>query len=113
MQVVSPGSKRCPVRAGRVDLSSFSFMDKQLWVTRYHPGERFPEANIQTVLLMTPVLDNTVKITVAGQHRRRCLDDHRHHTCGRAEEWPIMPTEWVHTLLKPWTSLTKRQRLGR
>ena len=20
----------------------------------------------------------------------------------RAEEWPIMPTEWVHTLLKPW-----------
>ncbi|MBA1681999.1 hypothetical protein G9H42_31495, partial [Escherichia coli] len=20
-----------------------SFMDKQLWVTRYHPGERFPE----------------------------------------------------------------------
>ena len=20
----------------------------------------------------------------------------------RAEEWPIMPTEWVHVLLKPW-----------
>jgi len=20
----------------------------------------------------------------------------------RAEEWPIMPTEWVNTLLKPW-----------
>ncbi|WP_429310192.1 hypothetical protein [Paenibacillus mucilaginosus] len=20
----------------------------------------------------------------------------------RAEEWPIMPTEWVHTMLKPW-----------
>ncbi|MFH4312638.1 hypothetical protein WAJ68_23465, partial [Acinetobacter baumannii] len=20
----------------------------------------------------------------------------------RAEEWPIMPTEWVYTLIKPW-----------
>lgn len=40
-----------------------SFMDKQLWVTRYHPGERFRKANIRTVLLMTPVLDNTVRIT--------------------------------------------------
>jgi len=20
----------------------------------------------------------------------------------RAEEWPIMPTEWVNTLIKPW-----------
>ncbi|WP_337999614.1 hypothetical protein [Paenibacillus mucilaginosus] len=20
----------------------------------------------------------------------------------RAEEWPIMPTEWVHAMLKPW-----------
>lgn len=40
-----------------------SFMDKQLWVTRYHHGERFPEGKYRTVLLMTPVLDNTVRIT--------------------------------------------------
>ena len=31
----------------------------------------------------------------------------------RAEEWPIMPTEWVHTLLKPWNFFDETPTLGR
>nr|WP_286333536.1 hypothetical protein [Escherichia sp. HH091_1A] len=30
----------------------------------------------------------------------------------RAEEWPIMPTEWVHTLLKPWNFFDETPTLG-
>lgn len=80
-----------------------SFMDKQIWVTRYDPQEQFPEGrypnrsdkdtglgqfvddnqNIANV-------DNVVWLTTGTTH------------VARAEEWPIMPTEWVYTLLKPW-----------
>lgn len=31
----------------------------------------------------------------------------------RAEEWPIMPTEWVHTLLKPWNFFDETPTLGK
>jgi primary-amine oxidase len=30
----------------------------------------------------------------------------------RAEEWPIMPTEWVHALLKPWNFFNETPTLG-
>ncbi|MFX6258717.1 hypothetical protein ABTF80_21930, partial [Acinetobacter baumannii] len=30
----------------------------------------------------------------------------------RAEEWPIMPTEWVHVLLKPWNFFDETPTLG-
>jgi primary-amine oxidase len=29
------------------------------------------------------------------------------------EEWPIMPTEWVHTLLKPWNFFDETPTLGK
>lgn len=80
-----------------------SFMDKQIWVTRYDPQERYPEgkypnrstsdsglgqftANNQTI----ENSDDVVWLTTGTTH------------VARAEEWPIMPTEWVHVLLKPW-----------
>ncbi len=31
----------------------------------------------------------------------------------RAEEWPIMPTEWVHTLFKPWNFFDETPTLGK
>ncbi|XNM62332.1 hypothetical protein ACLK1T_28325 [Escherichia coli] len=75
-RIGNPGSYRIPSlcggthpvakgaqSTGQVDLSSFKLYGRQLWVTRYHPGEHSRKANIRTVLLMTPVLDNTVKIT--------------------------------------------------
>ncbi len=30
----------------------------------------------------------------------------------RAEEWPIMPTEWVNVLLKPWNFFNETPTLG-
>ncbi|WP_166242008.1 primary-amine oxidase [Paenibacillus turpanensis] len=80
-----------------------NFMDKQIWVTQYDPAERFPEgkypnraatdtglktftADNQSILNT----DNVVWITTGATH------------VARAEEWPIMPTEWVHAMLKPW-----------
>ena len=29
----------------------------------------------------------------------------------RAEEWPIMPTEWVNVLLKPWNYFSETPTL--
>ncbi|MGB7801700.1 primary-amine oxidase [Buttiauxella sp.] len=80
-----------------------SFMDKQLWVTRYNPEERYPEGKYP---------NRSAHDTGLGQYSKdnQSLDNQDDvvwMTTGtthvaRAEEWPIMPTEWVHTLLKPW-----------
>ena len=90
-----------------------SFMDKQLWVTRYHPGERFPEGKypnrsthdtgLGQYSKDNESLDNTdavVWMTTGTTH------------VARTEEWPIMPTEWVHTLLKPWNFFDETPTLG-
>uniref|UniRef100_UPI0025855D4E copper amine oxidase n=1 Tax=Pseudomonas sp. TaxID=306 RepID=UPI0025855D4E len=80
-----------------------SFMDKQIWVTRYNPDERYPEGKypnrsdrdtgLGQYTQDNQSIDNTddvVWLTTGTTH------------VARAEEWPIMPTEWVHMLLKPW-----------
>ncbi|MCA4965444.1 primary-amine oxidase [Pseudomonas sp. Y24-6] len=80
-----------------------SFMDKQLWVTRYSPDEKYPEgkypnrsdkdSGLGQFTQDNQAIDNTdnvVWLTTGTTH------------IARAEEWPIMPTEWVHVLLKPW-----------
>lgn len=80
-----------------------SFMDKQLWVTRYNPDEKYPEgkypnrsdkdSGLGQFTQDNQAIDNTdnvVWLTTGTTH------------IARAEEWPIMPTEWVHVLLKPW-----------
>ncbi len=90
-----------------------SFMDKQLWVTRYHPDERFPEGKYPNRSSKDTGLgqftaddqsidntDNVVWLTTGTTH------------VARAEEWPIMPTEWVHVLLKPWNFFNETPTLG-
>ncbi|WP_260955996.1 primary-amine oxidase [Pseudomonas citri] len=80
-----------------------SFMDKQLWVTRYSPEEKYPEGKYpnrsdkdaglgQFTKDNQPIenTDDVVWLTTGTTH------------VARAEEWPIMPTEWVNVLLKPW-----------
>ena len=84
-------------------LNRLSFMDKQIWVTRYDPQERYPEGHYPNRSATDTGLglftannqsiensDNVVWLTTGTTH------------VARAEEWPIMPTELVHVLLKPW-----------
>jgi len=91
-----------------------SFMDKQLWVTRYHPNEMYPEGKFPNRSIHDEGLgkyskdnenlndqDNVVWMTTGTTH------------VARAEEWPIMPTEWVHTLLKPWNFFDETPTLGK
>ncbi|HBE5703722.1 TPA: primary-amine oxidase, partial [Escherichia coli] len=79
----------------------------------YHPGERFPEGKypnrsthdtgLGQYSKDNESLDNTdavVWMTTGTTH------------VARAEEWPIMPTEWVHTLLKPWNFFDETPTLG-
>jgi primary-amine oxidase len=90
-----------------------SFMDRQLWVTRYSADEHFPEgkypnrSNKDTGLGQfsaddQPIenTDNVVWLTTGTTH------------VARAEEWPIMPTEWVNVLLKPWNFFDETPTLG-
>ena len=91
-----------------------SFMDKQLWVTRYHPDELYPEGKFP---------NRSIHDTGLGQYSKdneslNDRDDVVWMTTGtthvaRAEEWPIMPTEWVHTLLKPWNFFDETPTLGK
>lgn len=80
-----------------------NFMDKQLWVTNYDPDERYPEGKYPNRSKTDTGLgqysadngsidntDNVVWMTTGATH------------VARAEEWPMMPTEWVHAMLKPW-----------
>ena len=89
-----------------------SFMDKQLWVTKYNPEERFPEGKYPNRSAKDTGLgqfsaddqnivntDNVVWLTTGTTH------------IARAEEWPIMPTEWVNVLLKPWNYFSETPTL--
>lgn len=89
-----------------------SFMDKQLWVTRYNADERYPEGKYPNRSIHDTGLgqyssdnqsientDNVVWLTTGTTH------------VARAEEWPIMPTEWVHALLKPWNFFSETPTL--
>ncbi|WP_119153226.1 primary-amine oxidase [Caldimonas tepidiphila] len=91
-----------------------SFMDRQLWVTRYNAEEQFPEGKYPNRSSKDTGLgqftqddqsivnvDNVVWLTTGTTH------------VARAEEWPIMPTEWVHVLLKPWNFFDSTPSLRR
>lgn len=80
-----------------------NFMDKQIWVTRYNPEEKFPDGKYPNRSSQDTGLgvftkdnqninntDNVIWLTTGTTH------------ITRSEEWPIMPTEWVNILLKPW-----------
>jgi primary-amine oxidase len=89
-----------------------SFMDKQLWVTKYNEQERFPEGKYPNRSTKDTGLgqfsaddqnivntDTVVWLTTGTTH------------IARAEEWPIMPTEWVNVLLKPWNYFSETPTL--
>ena len=90
-----------------------NFMDKQIWVTRYNAEEQFPEGKYPNRSSKDTGLgqfsaddqaivntDNVVWLTTGTTH------------VARAEEWPIMPTEWVNVLLKPWNFFNETPTLG-
>ena len=80
-----------------------SFMDKQIWVTQYHQDERYPEGKYSNRSThdtgLGQFVDNNQNIE--NKDLVVWLTTGTTHVA-RAEEWPIMPTEWVNTLLKPW-----------
>lgn len=80
-----------------------NFMDKQIWVTKYNPNELYPDGEypnrsthdtgLGQFTANNDQIDNqdlVVWLTTGTTH------------VARAEEWPMMPTEWVNVLLKPW-----------
>ncbi|WP_010111215.1 primary-amine oxidase [Acinetobacter sp. P8-3-8] len=80
-----------------------NFMDKQIWVTKYQPNELFSDGDypnrsthdtgLNQFVANNDNIDNkdlVVWLTTGTTH------------IARAEEWPMMPTEWVNVLLKPW-----------
>lgn len=80
-----------------------SFMDKQIWVTKRDQDEQFPEGKYSN----RSVKDTGLGEFVANNDNIENKDLVVWMTTGtthvaRAEEWPIMPTEWVYTMLKPW-----------
>jgi len=80
-----------------------NFMDKQIWVTQYNPDERFPEGKYPN----RAETDTGLKVFVEDDQSIENVDTVLWMTTGathvaRAEEWPIMPTEYVHSMLKPW-----------
>lgn len=90
-----------------------SFMDKQLWVTRYSPDERYSEGKYPNRSAHDTGLGQYIKDNQALDNS----DDVVWMTTGtthvaRAEEWPIMPTEWVHALLKPWNFFNETPTLA-
>lgn len=79
------------------------FMDKQIWVTRYKAEERFPEGKYPN----RAKTDAGLKVFVEDDESIKNVDTVLWMTTGathvaRAEEWPMMPTEYVHSMLKPW-----------
>ncbi|WP_256737591.1 stalk domain-containing protein [Pseudomonas sp. dw_358] len=81
----------------------FAFMDKQLWVTRHNPLQRYPEGKYpnrsreETGLGLYTQNDQSI----VNQDLVVWLTTGTTHVV-RSEEWPMMPTEWVNVLLKPW-----------
>lgn len=80
-----------------------SFMDKQIWVTQYHPDEQYPEGKYSNRSVRDTGLGEFVQNNQNIENKDLVvwLTTGTTHVA-RAEEWPIMPTEWVNTLLKPW-----------
>ncbi|NUU66505.1 primary-amine oxidase [Enterobacteriaceae bacterium BIT-l23] len=91
-----------------------NFMDKQIWVTRYNPDERWPEGKYPNRSTHDTGLgqysaDNQ---SIDNQDLVVWLTTGTTHVA-RAEEWPMMPTEWVHALLKPWNYFDETPSLGK
>lgn len=90
-----------------------NFMDKQIWVTNYNEEEKYPEGKYPNRSKTDTGLkeftsdnssienkDSVVWITTGATH------------VARAEEWPMMPTEWVSAMLKPWNFFDRTPTLN-
>lgn len=80
-----------------------SFMDQQIWVTKYQPNEMYPEGLYPNRSEEDTGLGQFVKNndSIRNEDVVVWLTTGTTHVA-RAEEWPMMPTEWVNVLLKPW-----------
>jgi primary-amine oxidase len=89
------------------------FTKYHLWVTPYDPRQKYPEGDYPNQSKTETGLakwvqenrsienrDNVVWVTTGTTH------------IPRAEEWPIMPTEWASVLLKPFNFFDKTPTLG-
>ncbi|GAB3480320.1 copper amine oxidase [Marinomonas epiphytica] len=90
-----------------------SFMDKQIWVTKYKPKERYPEGTYPN----RAKTDTGLKVFIEDNESIENQDNVLWITTGathvaRAEEWPIMPTEYVHAMLKPWNFFSQTPTLN-
>ncbi len=90
-----------------------SFMDKQIWVTNYKPEERFPEGTYPN----RAKTDTGLKVFIEDNESIQNKDNVLWITTGathvaRAEEWPMMPTEYVHAMLKPWNFFSQTPTLN-
>lgn len=93
-------------------LKRAGFTKNHLWVTPYNTKERYPEGNY-------PNQNKNESGLGAYIEQNRSIentDDVYWVTTGtthvvRAEEFPIMPTEWVSVMLKPWNFFDKTPTL--
>jgi primary-amine oxidase len=84
-------------------LKRAQFMDKHIWITNYNAEEWYPEGEYPN----RSTEDNGLSKFVADNGSIENTDNVVWITTGathvtRAEEWPIMPTEWVNAMIKPW-----------
>jgi primary-amine oxidase len=83
-------------------LKRAGFLTRQLWVTPYHPGERFPAGEYPN---QNPGGDGLPRWTAAD----RTINDtdivlwytFGHHHIPRPEDWPVMPVSCLGFMLKP------------
>ncbi|MCE9567169.1 MAG: primary-amine oxidase [Planctomycetes bacterium] len=98
-----PGENAIPFADGEAAvLKRAGFLNKHLWVTPYHPDERFPAGDYPN---QNPGGDGLPKWTAAD----RAIDDtdvvvwytfgHTH--IPRPEDWPVMPASSIGFFLKP------------
>ena len=91
-----------------------NFMDKQIWVTEYQPSELYPEGKFPNRSDRDTGLGQFTadKANINNKDLVVWLTTGTTHIA-RAEEWPIMPTEWVNVLLKPWNYFDETPTLDR
>ncbi|KAK3270869.1 D-amino acid oxidase, partial [Cymbomonas tetramitiformis] len=79
------------------------FLEKQLWVTRYHPEEKFPAGEFPN---QNPRVGDGLP---RWADQNRCIDGQSvvlWYTFGvthvpRLEDWPVMPVEYAGFVLQP------------
>jgi len=88
------------------------FTAYHLWTTNYNPKERYPEGDYPNQGRTEQGLGKFVEDNSSIQN----TDNVTWVTTGtthivRAEEFPVMPTEWVSVMLKPWNFFDKTPTL--